>query len=265
MKADHWRGLDFYKSSLDHNNVLIVGVGHTGSYITYGLARLGVKNITICDFDFVEPHNLPNQFFSETLLKDYNEEDKKIFKVIMLEKTIKMIIPGIEMTMITDRVETVAKDILLKHNVIIFGVDSMEVRRWLFDFYENYASLIIDPRTGGEFARIFSILSGNDLDHCNNIYRASLHSDEEAVDLPCTGQAIIDVAMNVSGECIQRYRKFVAGHLKVMETFHDYSTCSHGIMNVYPSLVNNTLENIPVRDYSLVSSLGGHVKGNRNG
>jgi len=255
MRADNWRGLDFYKPSSDRNKVLIVGVGHTGSYIAYGLARLGVKEITICDFDYVEPHNLPNQFFSETLLKDYDEKDKKIYKVVALQKTIKMIIPDVEIDIITDRVETVQRDILSGFNVIIFGVDSMDTRKWLFDFYKNKADLIIDPRTGGEYARVFAILPHRNLNYCNDIYEASLHTNEEAVDLPCTGQAIIDVAMNVAGECIQRYRKYVAGKLKVMESFHDYSTCSHGIMNLYSREADSAA---PVRDGSLLNSLGRH-------
>ena len=85
MKADPWRGLDFYKAISDNNRVLIVGLGHTGSYIAYGLARLGVKHISGCDYDHLEAHNLPNQFFSETLLKDYDEEEKKMLKTTIVK------------------------------------------------------------------------------------------------------------------------------------------------------------------------------------
>lgn len=261
MRADPWRGLDFYQANHDKRKVLIVGVGHTGSYITYGLARLGVKNITICDYDHVESHNLPNQFFSETLLKDYDEDVKKIYKVIALTKTIQMIIPGFNPTILTDKVEAVPHDVLLKHDVVIFGVDSMDVRKWMFKLFKGNVQLIIDPRTGGEFARIFAIRTSVNQDNCNEMYEASLHPNSEAVDLPCTGQAVIDVAMNVAGECIQRYRKFVAKQLKVMESFHDYSTCSHGIMNSYSDGTNAVM---PIRDGSLVDSLGGHVEDDRN-
>ncbi len=132
MRADNWRGLDFYKPAHDGRKVLIVGVGHTGSITTFGLARLGVKNITICDPDHVESHNLPNQFFSETLLKDYDEDTKKIYKVIALTKTIQMIIPVFNPTILTDKVEAVPQDILLGHDVVFFCVDDMDVRMWMF-------------------------------------------------------------------------------------------------------------------------------------
>ena len=41
----------------------IIGVGATGSRIAMALYELGLTNITLHDFDIVEPHNLANQAF----------------------------------------------------------------------------------------------------------------------------------------------------------------------------------------------------------
>ena len=41
----------------------IIGCGATGSWVALMLAKMGISNITCWDFDKVEEHNLPNQFF----------------------------------------------------------------------------------------------------------------------------------------------------------------------------------------------------------
>ena len=77
LNPDFWRQTDFYKPTEDKRSCLVVGAGAEGSWVTYGLARMGVKDITVIDFDKVEAHNLPNQFFAESLA------EPDIFKVLM--------------------------------------------------------------------------------------------------------------------------------------------------------------------------------------
>lgn len=43
--------------------VTVVGCGATGSWLVLQLAKLGISNITVYDFDVVEEHNIPNQLF----------------------------------------------------------------------------------------------------------------------------------------------------------------------------------------------------------
>jgi hypothetical protein len=43
--------------------VTIIGVGATGSRLFMALVELGLTNITVIDFDIVEPHNLANQIY----------------------------------------------------------------------------------------------------------------------------------------------------------------------------------------------------------
>ncbi|MFA6227724.1 MAG: ThiF family adenylyltransferase [Patescibacteria group bacterium] len=47
----------------------VIGCGATGSHIVLSLARLGITNIRVWDFDTVQAHNIPNQVFG---LKDIN-------------------------------------------------------------------------------------------------------------------------------------------------------------------------------------------------
>ena len=59
------RHQDFFDPIDVKEEVHIIGVGAVGSHIATALARLGIKNIHIWDFDNVESHNIPNQIFTE--------------------------------------------------------------------------------------------------------------------------------------------------------------------------------------------------------
>lgn len=217
LVADHWRGLDFYKPDLDKDcNVLIVGAGSIGSYTAFGLARMGVKRITVVDYDMVEAHNLPNQFFSE----DGMEES--ILKVTALARTIKMIIPSAEIKTFPMKIENFSQTDEYKSvrwTTIICAVDDMNVRKWMFENLRGW-NLYLDARVGGLFANIYSI---SIKEYAFDYYRASLHSNEEAAQLPCSGQSIVDVSFAVSAELIGRYRTYaMSKRLPAIHTFHDY-------------------------------------------
>ena len=42
----------------------IIGAGATGSWVAFSLAKMGLSNITVYDFDEIGMHNLPNQMFN---------------------------------------------------------------------------------------------------------------------------------------------------------------------------------------------------------
>lgn len=58
------RHLDvFSPDAFGNRKVDIIGAGATGSRIALSVAKLGVQNICVHDFDTVEEHNVPNQVF----------------------------------------------------------------------------------------------------------------------------------------------------------------------------------------------------------
>ena len=66
----------------------IIGCGSVGSSIAELLARLGITNISLYDFDYVSPHNLANQMFVNS--------DIKRLKVDAVKDLICAINPGAE-------------------------------------------------------------------------------------------------------------------------------------------------------------------------
>lgn len=259
MKPDYQRQMNFYSPSA-HHNVLIVGAGSTGSYLAFGLARMGVKDITVVDFDTVENHNLPNQFFSENGLPT---EESTLFKTNALQSTLAMFMPD---TMKSIKYISIAKNIkecfdeVFPHgktySAIFMAVDDMNIRKWLWTEFKSKGhrtKYYIDPRTGGEYANIFSIKTDNTLS--TTVYEQNLWSNEEVEPLPCTGRAVIDVTLCVVGECIGRFRQAMKGKLQVIWTFHSYNIGSSAIMAHLPLTDATT-----IRDDAFVAGVGVEVR-----
>lgn len=56
----------FFKPSSIQNRVHIIGCGSVGSTVAENLARFGVKDFVLYDFDTVGPHNIVNQMFVQS-------------------------------------------------------------------------------------------------------------------------------------------------------------------------------------------------------
>lgn len=57
------KSYDFFQPEKDNARIHIIGCGSVGSTVAVLLARAGVTNMTLWDFDVVEPRNLANQMF----------------------------------------------------------------------------------------------------------------------------------------------------------------------------------------------------------
>lgn len=59
------KSYDYFQPEKDKARIHIVGCGSVGATIAENLARCGITNMTLWDFDKVEPHNLANQIFRQ--------------------------------------------------------------------------------------------------------------------------------------------------------------------------------------------------------
>lgn len=226
--ADPWRGLNFYDPLWDKDaHVLIVGAGAIGSYTAFGLARMGVKQLTLVDYDIVEAHNLPNQFFAESL-----DLTDSLFKVEVLKSTINLIVKDVTINTFNGKYEEIPPDFLRNYRritTVITAVDDMESRKNIFKNYRGTRTILLDSRTGGLYANIYGIKLW--LEKECQFYEKTLHTNEEAIQLPCSGQSIVDTSMAVSAELIGRYRTLaMEKYHPTLHSFHDYSTGQAWIM-----------------------------------
>jgi len=173
----YWRQIDILnKRDINNIDVGIIGAGGVGSPLALLLAKMGVDNLEVWDFDKVEIHNLPNQLFRmsdigkkkvealKEIVKDFSEED---IKVVDKKWDGKM------------------------KSILIVAVDSMDTRIDIWNKvkeHEGEVDLFIETRMGAELMRIYAIdpLSLNQAE----FYESTLYSSSEAKELPCTERAI---------------------------------------------------------------------------
>lgn len=60
------KSYEYFQPEKQRDRIHIIGCGSVGSTVAEMLARAGVVNFTLWDFDVVEAHNLANQMFRET-------------------------------------------------------------------------------------------------------------------------------------------------------------------------------------------------------
>lgn len=187
--------------------VTVVGVGGIGSPTVLAIAKMGVKNLTVYDDDFVEPHNLPNQLYRD---KDIGHPKVEALKEIVREFT-------------AEEIEAIPEKFNGQEisGVVVSGVDSMKARKkiWKGIKYNPAVPVYIEARMGGEFCRIYTVnpCTPDEID----AYEATLYDDDSAQEAPCTARAIIYNVFLISSFLANQVKKFVKGEELKFEIMFD--------------------------------------------
>jgi len=157
----------------------IIGAGCTGSSTARIISKLGFNNIKITDFDKVEEHNLPNQY--------YRFQDINKFKVDALSEIIKEF-SGVNIISENNKIDEKYTFDMGMNNIFVFCVDSMEVRRTMFNLLKDYPlGWIVDTRMDGEDYSIMTCdLSSNE---DKEWYATTLEG--KSADTSCGAKAVI--------------------------------------------------------------------------
>jgi hypothetical protein len=195
-EIDFWRQLELFDPSRFTRPVVVIGGGATGSYITFLLAKMGCRDITVYDPDVVENYNLPNQVYGP---KHTGEK-----KVIALSKVLSEL-TGVEIKSV-DR---------LFHREEVRGIvfvltDTMSSRKEIWESsikYQINVDLMIETRMGAEGGRIYAInpSSPSQIER----YEKTLYSDEEAEESPCSRRAIAPTVATIAGMAVFTMLNFV--------------------------------------------------------
>ena len=187
------------------HSVFILGCGGIGSFTADIVARMGFREITLCDFDSIETPNVATQHYDLT--------DVGLRKVTTTGARIAAINPHINITGIYRRVdiEHPLTDVP-PHTIIIAATDNIESRRalhhhWLNGLGDN-PSLFIDPRMGLEEFELYTNQRTRH-DPPSASYAAFLNDTAQTfTPLPCGAQAIAytgSFAAAIIGSVIRRY------------------------------------------------------------
>lgn len=141
------KSYDFFQPEKDDSMIHIVGCGSVGSTVAENLARCGVKNFTLWDFDDVEPHNIVNQMFRQ---QDVGRSKVEALRDILIEinpelsNSIKLKPKGWNGEMLS--------------GYIFLAVDSIEIRKQIVEtIYNNvYVKAVFDFRTLLESAQSYA-------------------------------------------------------------------------------------------------------------
>jgi tRNA A37 threonylcarbamoyladenosine dehydratase len=115
------RHISVFNPAAVKDDIHIIGVGATGSFTAMMLARMGVPVINIYDFDDVEIHNIPNQY--------YDTGDLGKLKAEALADKLRLINPDI--TVNVGKEAVTPEDVSKMSGYLFSLVDSMKVRKEL--------------------------------------------------------------------------------------------------------------------------------------
>lgn len=178
------RQLDLIPTDKLGLSISIVGAGAVGSFTALSLAKMGFHNITVYDFDTIDPENMNCQFYR------HSDIGKK--KVVALQELIKDF-TGFEIKVHDKKVDP--KDAIVA-DVVISAVDNMAVRKMLYEI--SAFRYLIDPRMAAEYAMI-QVLDPMKADSVES-YKMNLYTDEEAVHERCTAKATMYTVNLIAGQ-----------------------------------------------------------------
>ena len=194
--VDYWRQLDMFDPLHFKTPVHIIGVGATGSWIAYLLAKMGVRNMTVWDFDAVENHNLPNQIFG---IQEIGMLKAEAMKKIILRDC------GFEIIAKTDMVDGTQK----LPGIVYVCTDTMSSRKQIWEnaLKLNFdVDLVVETRLAAELGLIYTVhpISMRDIDG----YEVTLYADDEAEESACTYRSIGSMVAVLAGAACHKLVKF---------------------------------------------------------
>ena len=183
----------------------IIGVGATGSFVAMELARMGCPVLNIYDFDDVEIHNIPNQY--------YDTGDLGKLKAEALAEKLKAINPNIVVNINTTAVLPVHDDehkgIDEMSGYVFLLVDSMKIRKELWMAAKKNKNIVHcwGSRLGSDQARIYSLdMSVKDFSK----YEADFYEDDNAEVSACsTSITVLPIVLQTASLMIVQFIELV--------------------------------------------------------
>lgn len=180
------RQWDLIPEAILYTPITIIGAGAIGSMAALCLAKSGFSDITAIDPDVVSIENMNNQFYPHSSIG--------LPKVVALQGLLR------DMANIDIRAVHEKYEYGTFPGIVISAVDSMAVRRTIWDQHEGKALAtlaVVDPRMSALTALLYVMRPMDSSDR--ESYPHSLYTDSEAVQEACTARATCFTAMMIGG------------------------------------------------------------------
>lgn len=189
MALDLTRHLELIDPHYFEEPITIIGAGATGSWLTLALAKLGLTDITVYDFDVVESHNVPNQAFN---IHDIGKTKTQALQDIIAVQTNHKI--NVKNEKYTNQRLT---------GIVFLMVDSMAERKRIWETsikLKSQIKLMIEPRMGLDMGRIYNV-NPLDMEQIRR-YEETLYSDDVAEVSACgASMTVITTALGIASWC----------------------------------------------------------------
>lgn len=176
----------------------VIGVGAIGRQAALQLTAIGVPSLQLVDFDLVEVSNLASQ--------GYLEEDLGKLKVQATAALCVKVNSDLETTAMPERFRR-SMEI---GNAVFCCVDSIDVRRLIWDAVKDKVTFFCDARMSAEVLRVLTVCDSASRQH----YPTTLFRTEEAFTGPCTAKTTIYCANIAAGLMVAQFTKYLR-HLPI--------------------------------------------------
>lgn len=137
----------FSRDAFGGKRIDVIGAGASGSRIVLSLAKLGLENIHVWDFDQVEAHNIANQAFSQA---DIGRPKVEALRDIVEKAT------GLKIHIHNEKVDGSQE----LGDVVFLLTDTMASRKEIWNKgirYKVRTKLMIETRMGSDQGRVYTV------------------------------------------------------------------------------------------------------------
>jgi hypothetical protein len=211
IQNDYSRQVNILNPEEFNTRINIIGAGATGSWVAFSLAKMGLSNLHIYDFDEVGMHNLPNQMFG---VRDIDRN-----KALSIRNIIKLF-TGFT---VNARNEKVDGSVPLQ-GIVFMLTDTMKSRKDIYNrAIKNNPSidLLIETRMDLRGGRIYVVDPKNR--EQTKMYEQTFYSDDEAEVSACgVSQTVLPSALAITSHAIWKLLNYINGEIVYNETILDF-------------------------------------------
>ena len=192
MSLDYIRHIEVIDPQTFKTPVHVIGAGATGSWLVLMLAKLGIQDINVWDFDVIEGHNIPNQMFSPEQIGKSKVEAIHNIALSFANNDVKIHKQKV------DGSQRLA-------GIVFMLTDTMESRKEIYEKaikFNPAVKLLIETRMDFNGGRIYTINPSN-INHIKE-YEKEFYTDEETVAPSACGASttIVATAIDISAHAV---------------------------------------------------------------
>ncbi len=208
---DRSKVLEFFDATKYDYAYHVIGCGAIGSHVCEELARLGISNVHLYDFDVVDPHNITNQMFKT--------EDIGQPKVQACFNMMHAINPDIQIHIHTEGLQPP----YTINGICILCVDNIDLRRDIVkaNYYNPYCKAFLDFRMRLTDAQHY-FATGNNLFEKDTLLATMDFSHEEAHEATPTSACGVELSVIYTVKAITAFG--MANMIKWIQGNADYKT-----------------------------------------